>query len=249
MTQGALALLLLSLLIGCQPSLPAENVPERVFFGEQVSVGNGFAVSFVKHDGPGQPASLGIILSKSALEGLPAGMREYTLALPGEAARTPFNHVTLDWNPQGHGPPQVYDVPHFDVHFYLINGEQRNEIRAENAAAFARAPPASSIPQSYRQAPGGVPRMGAHWIDANAPELRGEPFTATFIYGSYDREVIFYEPMVAKAFLEQRRETTREIPQPESYPKAGFFYPTMHRVAFDNEAQQHLVVLEGLRLH
>jgi hypothetical protein len=34
----------------------------------------------------------------------------------------------LDWNPRGHIPDGVYTVPHFDVHFYLITREQREEI-------------------------------------------------------------------------------------------------------------------------
>lgn len=46
-----------------------------------------------------------------------------------------------------------------------------------------------------------VPKMGLHWIDTNSPELspRNQPFTATFIIGSWDGKVIFDEPMVTRA--------------------------------------------------
>ena len=47
---------------------------------------------------------------------------EYVLPLPDAVARradVPFKWVLLNWNPVGHVPPGVYDVAHFDVHFYM----------------------------------------------------------------------------------------------------------------------------------
>ncbi len=48
---------------------------------------------------------------------------------------------------------------------------------------------------------GGVPQMGAHWVDVTSPELNGSTFAQTFIYGSYDGQVNFYEPMITLDFL------------------------------------------------
>lgn len=88
----------------------------------------------------------------------------------------------------------MYELPHFDFHFYLMPNEERNKITADNQTQFAKAPAAQYLPADYMQAPGGIPRMGAHWVDKTAPELQGKPFTVTFIYGTYDGKVTFYEP-------------------------------------------------------
>eukprot|EP01084_Bolivina_argentea_P099700 179189_1 len=40
---------------------------------------------------------------------------------------TKFNHLWLNYEPVGHGPIGVYDVPHWDFHFYLIDSETREE--------------------------------------------------------------------------------------------------------------------------
>ncbi|MGI8637700.1 MAG: hypothetical protein ACR2KZ_20055, partial [Segetibacter sp.] len=60
-------------------------------------------------------------------------------------------------------------------------------------------PTASYLPQNYF--PGApVPQMGKHFVDIASPELNGQPFTQTFIYGSYDSKVTFYEPMITLDF-------------------------------------------------
>jgi hypothetical protein len=43
--------------------------------------------------------------------------------------------------------------------------------------------------------------MGAHWADLLSPEFSGSPFTKTFILGTYDGKVIFWEPMITRAYL------------------------------------------------
>src|SRR4029450_4583623 len=47
---------------------------------------------------------------------------EHVIPLPDAVARRaeiPFKWVLLNWNPAGHIPPGIYDVPHFDVHFVM----------------------------------------------------------------------------------------------------------------------------------
>ena len=39
---------------------------------------------------------------------------------PPPLAPEPYRFMMLDWNPQGHQPPGVYTVPHFDFHFYMV---------------------------------------------------------------------------------------------------------------------------------
>jgi hypothetical protein len=43
--------------------------------------------------------------------------------------------------------------------------------------------------------------MGSHFVDITSPEFNGGIFTQTFIFGSYESNVIFYEPMITLDYL------------------------------------------------
>jgi hypothetical protein len=96
-----------------------------------------------------------------------------------------------------------------------------------------------------------VPRMGLHWIDTSSPELppRNQPFTATFILGSWDGKVIFDEPMITREFILGQRDkaAAQEIPVPaaQSYRPAGF-YMDSYRVSFDAQTGEYRIALTGL---
>ncbi len=87
--------------------------------------------------------------------------------------------------------------------------------------------------------------MGKHWVDATAPELQGKPFTATLIYGSYDGEVIFHEPMIAHSWLLTEPDTVMTIPQPQAFQKSGL-YPAKYSVQFDSSKQQYVIFFTEL---
>jgi hypothetical protein len=153
-------------------------------------LGNGTARTWVTLDPAGKPTAIGVTLSETALSGLletpPGGMEamEYTLSLPKQARATGFDHVNLDWNPKGHVPSGIYDVSHFDVHFYLINRQERARITAagDDLVKCNKRPEARFIPAGYLLPPGtAVPRMGAHWVDPRSPEFHKQPFTRTFL--------------------------------------------------------------------
>jgi hypothetical protein len=74
-----------------------------------------------------------------------------------------------------------------------------------------------------------VPKMGLHWLDLTSPELNGQQFTQTFIYGSYNGNVNFYEPMITKAFLDVTTSFQRNFPVPAKFKTAGY-YPTKMRI-------------------
>jgi len=48
---------------------------------------------------------------------------------PGD---TQFEWLGLNWMPRGHGPPEVYGVPHFDIHYYLNPQNEINGIKGVN---------------------------------------------------------------------------------------------------------------------
>ena len=125
--------ILIALMAGC--SMSDSDAPKPgTYDGPAVAVGQGQARAFVTRDAYGKPLTLGIRLDEAALSGLPAEPpagaegTAYTLALPAEAAGMGYDHIVVDWNPHGHVPPGVYDVPHFDFHFYLIGEEAINNV-------------------------------------------------------------------------------------------------------------------------
>ncbi|MGZ5134622.1 MAG: hypothetical protein ACXWCG_05715, partial [Flavitalea sp.] len=121
--------------------------------------------------------------------------------------------------------------PHFDFHFYMMSSEQVKNIPPYelDSLKFKNWPAPAYFPTSYFNAGGGVPQMGAHWVDLTSGEFNGQQFTQTFIYGSYNGNVTFYEPMITLEFLKNNNNYQRAIPQPAKVQKTGW-YPTKLRV-------------------
>ncbi|MBI3944762.1 MAG: DUF5602 domain-containing protein [Armatimonadetes bacterium] len=222
----------------------------RVLLGQPQTVGAGTARTWVRLGADGRPAALGVLLSESALTGLPQTDTEYVLPLPAGADVSPFNHVGLNWNAHGHIPPGIYDRPHFDLHFYMITPADRDRItaRGEDLARVRQAPPAAQAPEGYMPAPGAEePRMGSHWVDPTSPEFHGRPFTQTFIYGFYGGQMVFAEPMVTQEYLLSRPDISEAVRQPAAYPKPGH-YPAAYEVRYDPQQRAYSVSLEQLTL-
>ena len=93
-----------------------------------------------------------------------------------------------------------------------------------------------------------VPRMGLHWLDANAPELRGIPFTTTMIVGTWDGRVIFQEPMITRDFILSRAtagDTTVALSLPKRASPAGVL-PGGYRVSYDAATKEYRIALTSL---
>jgi hypothetical protein len=219
--------------------------------GESKAVGNGEAYSWVTLDAEGNPSAVGVNLNECALSGLPEDqVTEFIIPLPKKEASTiAFNHIGLDWNPKGHEPQGIYDKPHFDVHFYMIGQKERDKITAtgEDLAKIEKKPSPEYIPEGYVPTPGGVPRMGAHWIDPSSPEFNGQPFKETFIYGFYNGKMAFVEPMVTIAFLKTKPETIKQLKLPRCYPTSAY-HPTSYSIRYNEMSKEYTVALEGITL-
>ncbi|GGC11146.1 hypothetical protein GCM10011352_42040 [Marinobacterium zhoushanense] len=241
-------------IVGCS-QLQQEQSQAGTYEGPPVVVGMGEARTFATLDEQGEVATLGILMSEGALEGLPEqvphGELEFHLALPPQARDSGYDHVSLGWNPQGHIPSGVYDVPHFDFHFYLIDEGARGAITAtgEDLARAHKQPETSHMPVDYVLPEGTeVPNMGAHAIDPGSDEFNGKPFTHTFIYGFYDGEIIFMEPMMTMTFLQSRPNISTPVKQPQAYV-SHFAYPAFYGVYFDAGNKEYRITLDGLSMH
>jgi hypothetical protein len=225
----------------------AQTLQVALAAGDELKMGNGTLRSFTRTDPAGAVTAVGVRFDEASLDALPATGTELVLPLGPEAA--PFKEIAVNWNPQGHEPPGIYDVPHFDFHFYTIDERGRDAITTDEAglARVSKAPPAGRVPAGYVATPGGVPRMGAHWVDPSAfPELHGGTFASSPIIGYFDGELTFYEPMVALSYLRSKpnlRSTLKEPPEVSVHGR----YPTAYSVAFDPASREYTIALEGMR--
>ena len=115
----------MALLPGCggesaqsSSTTPAES---GTFFSPSQSLGDGSVKTYVTLNDSGQPTEVGVRLTPTALEGLPPSNTTLMLAIPDQAKGTAFDHVMLNWNPQGHEPLELFGRPHFDFHFDMVD--------------------------------------------------------------------------------------------------------------------------------
>jgi hypothetical protein len=165
----------------------------------------------------------------------------------------PFKWVLLNWNPLGHIPPGVYDVPHFDVHFYmepianvfaLQSGPCGPEfIRCDQFEVARRPLAANYMHPDFKDVEAAVPAMGNHLIDLTGPEFNKQPFTHSWIFGVYDRKVTFYEEMVTRAFLLSKPSACFPIKSPPAVGLSGF-YPTVSCLRHDARTGEYTVSME-----
>lgn len=233
---------------GDLPIMSDASIPANVtVYGPAVRLGRGTARTYITADSHGDPASVGIELSEKALDGLPTQDSSYVLFF-NPLGLTPYTHVYMDWNPHGHEPAHVYDIPHFDFHFYIQPLADRLAIGPDDTLQFANAPAPEYIPDHYMMIPGGVPQMGAHWVDQLAPEFNGGTFTRTFIWGSYDGEVTFFEPMITLDYLRSHPDESLDLRQPQAFQKDGW-YATSYGVTAGEHPGNVRISLDGLVFH
>lgn len=217
----------------------------NTYYGPAQPIGGGVMRAMVTMTHAGEPVAIGVKISEKGLTKLPHEHVEYTLRLPNKAAMLPFDHIDVGWGPEGHEPPGLYDLPHFDIHFYMISVEEKMKI-GFNDPAGEILPEPQYWPEHYFPTPGTVPMMGKHWLNELAPELRGEMFTHTFIYGSYDGAFIFYEPMITLDYLLQQKSEEFEIFQPAAFQRTGLYYPTRYSIRYDQKKKEYLIILDEM---
>ncbi|WP_374999623.1 hypothetical protein [Aeromicrobium sp. CTD01-1L150] len=253
-------------------------------YGESAERGNGTMTAYSQAE-RGEPEAVGLVLETDVLDGLPhdpptegrwcydkdgdgtvdpmtecAGGYEDALDLDADAveeAGLPFTYVLNNWNPHGHMPPGVYDLPHFDVHFYTNPDEERLAIRPGPCEALVSCddyelgknlPAAKYLTEDHEDLDALEPAMGNHLIDLTGPEHHGERFTHAFIYGTWDGEVTFHEPMITHEWLQGLADGDQEsgcepIKQPGAWQADGW-YPTSYCMRYRENRDELTVSLE-----
>lgn len=264
------------------PDIAASAV--AVHYGEVANIGQGNIRSYLAVDSSGVPVELGLLMNRNALEGLPReknttgrcfdvngngnidpadeceGDYELVVGLPASAAQRadiPFQWIGVNWNPGGHPPPGVYDLPHIDFHFYIASEESVRAIAPGTCGFFmdcddferaTKIVPAKYVHKDHINVGAAVAAMGNHLVDPTSPELAQPPekFTHTWIFGAFDGRITFYEPMITVDFLKARRNLCAPIKQPQAWEKSGY-YPTQYCIRYHERADKHTVSLEGFR--
>ena len=280
-------LILLSFVAFCTasaiPALAQDAATVRVD-GHSERVGAGTVTTFARFDETGAPLALGIELTAEAVQHPPTGRsdehqctdidddgtvtkpeecrlwHEFVIPLPDRAVQhpdLPFRWALLNWNPEGHIPPQIYTHPHFDVHFYMVPIAEVMAIRSGSCGPeyvrcdqFERAKkpvPPNYVHPDFKDVSAVAPAMGNHLIDVSGPEFHGETFDRTWIFGAYDGRITFYEEMVSQAYLLTQPNNCFSIKQPEGFERAGY-YPTRSCIRYDEARDRYRVVMEDFRM-
>ncbi|AKU89950.1 hypothetical protein [Vulgatibacter incomptus] len=229
-----------------QPAFADRDDPE-IHYGDSATVGGAKVRTYVvlikdkaaigNHK---VPVELGIEIPESALRNLPSQERMWVLYFPNQAWNMRLQYMMLDWNPSGH-PPEMYQLPHFDFHFYMQDLAEVMRIGPNDFERGVTDVPAQFVPRDYVNVGAFEPQMGNHLIDFTSPEFApGGLFTRTFIYGSFDGKVTFYEPMITLDSLARTPNACLPIKQPQAWAESGY-YPTRYCTSFDPRTRTYRV--------
>ncbi|WP_157971986.1 DUF5602 domain-containing protein [Pleomorphovibrio marinus] len=255
------AFLLVLILSSCELFEKQDTLVDResskdfiTYLGPVVQLGNGRIQSFITYNKSRIPTALGIKMSEKSMENLPSGSHvhhssnEFVLKLHKKAETTPYKNIVVNWEPEGHEPQGVYDLPHFDFHFYTISEEERQQISGLAPDQMdLEIPLAKYLPENYVQLPGRAPKMGVHWLNPMSPELHGETFTKTLIYGTSKGKVAFLEPMITLDYIKSKPNLSEEFPQPEAV-EVDAYYPKKYHVGYDMSKKEYLIYLTDFEL-
>jgi hypothetical protein len=257
-------------------------------FGEAQILGADKISTYATLGADGRPTAFGLVFTRKALDGLPQkknmtsrcfdadnngkindsseceGDYELRLAMPAALAGRadfPFKWVGFNWNPEGHVPPGVYDLPHFDMHFYMVPQGLIDGIRVGGCALFINCKDREKalipvdkkyIHPDHISVGATVSMMGDHLLNSKSPELARKredkkKFTHTWIFGSYEGRITFYETMMTREFLLSRARACFDIKQPRAWQRSGI-YPTRYCIRHDPASDAIRVSLEDLVL-
>jgi len=185
---------------------------------------------------------------------------EWVIPLPSDVSKrsdVPFKWVLINWNPMGHVPPGVYDVPHFDVHYYTEPIENVFSIepgpcgpefvRCDQFALGKKPVPSNYYPAGYIDVDAVAPAMGNHLIDPTGPEFNGQRFTHSWVFGIYGGRITFYEQMLSRDYILSKPGKCEPVKTAPAVERPGY-YPTVACVRFNAALDAYDISMEDFVL-
>ena len=227
--------------------------------GPSQPLGAGTVSTYVISGPGGEPLEVGVRMSGTSLDNLPMDMAPEAhptpmiLTLPSGVSGGVLNHVQFYWNPMGHPPMGVWNVPHFDFHFYMVDPAVVQEINPANAEFTTKAvrlPEPKYVPVDFMPEPGEsiqntIPGMGLHWVDKTENlDPATYKFSEIMINGSWNGKHIFIEPMITREWLLGHNQITEPLKLPSAYQTAGR-WPTTYTVRYDATKSEWSIALGG----
>jgi len=177
-----------------------------------------------------------------AAEGQPAGTLDgWVVDFPVEAQeQTVLNHMFLEFNRDGSGPP--WDEPFFFPHYHFLSASERANITCPDDVPIEE----DAVPTLYMVTDSGefpnggcVSGEGRHLVDLGAPEMQFPPgpFTVSMWMGHYKGDLAFIEPFISTAWMKGDTHRDMEIRQPAVYPSdgSGKLFPTQFTATKDGD--------------
>lgn len=199
-----------TMLSGCGASATPKPDNHDLHKGGSSDVGDGEVRAYATTNPSGKLSSLGVHVDGDAMDEFGEAEEAAHLHFPtettdGDALDThQFTYMGFHYNPAGHPPPGIYDVPHFDFHFYMIEEDVVADISGgplgESPLPFLGLAgydvPDDQFPSGYvfEEHRFIVEEMGEHLLDGTAPEFQGEDFTHTYVYGVHDPSIDMGHP-------------------------------------------------------
>ena len=202
-----------------------------------------------------QLIALGATVPLTTIDSAPPEMAMTWPPVPGAVIRLPdvaraavgVDHLSVFWEAHGH-PPGPFLTPHFDFHFYVISDSATEAIDCSNTTKPQAIPASYTLPDVDIPKLGMltglcVPKMGMHALPQEFATGTA-PFTGTMVFGYYAERPIFYEPMVSRAMLQERRSFTLAVPPAADLPK-GVQYPTKFEAVYDSTTPAYRFIFSG----
>lgn len=240
-------LIMVASISGCKKS----SSRQTLFTGDAVALGSGSMKSFIKTDNDGKPISIGFTINEAAINALPSMDTMYMLMLPMMSGNmnmsmpTPFDHLEVDWSANGDAGSTIFNHPHLDCHFFMINSTaQMGIMMGMDTVMIAD----NYLPQNCKADSEAEANMGVHVYDTLSSEYHGTAFSHTFMYGFYHGDMDFIEMLCAKSFLDGKSNYTGDISQPTAF-KAHGYYPMKYTVSYDANTKTYTYSLDNLTYH
>jgi len=234
--------------VGCHKNSSGTNTKTTI--GETKPFGADSIHSWMITDASGAPTSIGVTFKAAALAGLPATDTMIMVMLPmmtgmSGMMATNFDHIEVDWSAHGDPSPSVYDIPHLDCHFFMVNMSDQMMIMGgmDSSVLASQYVPKNCMADSFSEA-----NMGVHYMDTTGQEYYGATFNHTCDYGFYHTNMVFMEVMCSKAFLDSKMSYTGAIEQPSAFKKSGY-YPLNYTVSYNATTLEYTYSLDNLKSH